>query len=53
MSEQKRGFSAQRGEITMGAYVLFGILAFLVFGVPTIDWLYRLRVRRETATALR
>ena len=32
----------------MRAWFLFAILAFLVFGVPLIDELYRLQVRRKT-----
>jgi hypothetical protein len=32
----------------MRAWFLFAILAFLVFGVPLMDELYRFRVRRET-----
>jgi hypothetical protein len=31
----------------MTAWVLFGILVFLVFGVPLIDEVYRFRLRRE------
>ena len=31
----------------MTAWVLFGILAFLVFGVPLIDEVHRSRLRRE------
>jgi hypothetical protein len=30
---------------------LFGIIVFLVFGIPLIDELYRLRVRRATNRA--
>jgi hypothetical protein len=30
---------------------LFAIIAFLVFGIPLIDELYRLRVRRENNRA--
>jgi hypothetical protein len=32
----------------MRAWFLFAILAFLVFGVPLIDELYRIRIRRKT-----
>jgi hypothetical protein len=32
----------------MRAWFLFAILGFLVFGVPLIDELYRIRVRRQT-----
>ena len=32
----------------MRAWFLFAILAFLVFGVPLIDELYRIRVRWKT-----
>jgi hypothetical protein len=32
----------------MTAWFLFAILAFLVFGVPLIDEIYRRRVRRQT-----
>ena len=35
----------------MTAWVLFGILAFLVFGMPLIDDLYKMKVRRRTARA--
>jgi hypothetical protein len=31
----------------MGAYILFGVLAFIVFGVPLIDEVYKRRHRRE------
>src|SRR5262245_45728902 len=31
----------------MRAWILFGVLAFLVFGVPLIDELYRFRIRRS------
>ena len=37
----------QKKESTMTAWILFGILAFLVFGVPLIDEVYRFRLRRE------
>jgi hypothetical protein len=40
-------YLTSKGENTMAAWSLFAVLAFLVFGVPTIDWLYRLRVRRD------
>lgn len=30
----------------MAAWILFGVLLFLVFGIPLIDDLYRLRTRR-------
>ena len=36
----------------MGGYVLLAVLMFLVFGVPLIDWVYRLRLRREAAKTL-
>ena len=32
----------------MTAWFLFAILAFLVFGVPLIDDLYKMNVRRKT-----
>jgi hypothetical protein len=32
----------------MRAWFLFAILAFLVFGVPLIDEIYRRRLRRQT-----
>ena len=35
----------------MAAWVLFSVLAFLVFGVPLIDEVYRLRVRRAASRA--
>ena len=37
----------EKKESTMTAWILFGILAFLVFGVPLIDEVYRFRLRRE------
>jgi hypothetical protein len=33
------------------SWVLFGILCFLVFGIPLIDDIHRLRVRRATRTS--
>ena len=36
---------------TMTAWVLFSILAFLVFGVPLIDEVYRRRARRAASHA--
>ena len=35
----------------MVAWVLFSVLAFLVFGVPLIDDVYRLRSRRAASHA--
>jgi hypothetical protein len=35
----------------MRGWFLFGIIVFLVFGIPLIDELYRLRVRRATNRA--
>jgi hypothetical protein len=35
----------------MAAWVLFSILVFLVFGVPLIDEVYRLRARRAAIHA--
>jgi hypothetical protein len=35
----------------MAAWVLFGVLVFLVFGIPLIDELYRLRTRRAANRA--
>jgi hypothetical protein len=35
----------------MTAWFLFGILAFLVFGMPLIDDLYKMKVRRRAAAA--
>jgi len=35
---------------TMRAWFLFAILAFLVFGVPLIHELYKMRVRRKAIT---
>jgi hypothetical protein len=35
----------------MRGWFLFAIMVFLVFGMPLIDELYRLRVRRETNRA--
>ena len=35
----------------MTAWFLFGILAFLVFGMPFIDDLYKMKVRRRAAAA--
>jgi len=35
----------------MRAWILFGVLAFLVFGVPLIDELYRFRIRRLPKSA--
>jgi hypothetical protein len=35
----------------MAPWVLFSILAFLVFGVPLIDEVYRLRARRAATQA--
>jgi len=35
----------------MRGWFLFAIIAFLVFGVPLIDELYRLRIRRATNRA--
>jgi hypothetical protein len=37
----------------MTAWFLFGILAFLVFGVPLIDELYRMRMRQKATRAER
>ena len=31
----------------MGAYVLFSVLGFIVFGVPLIDEVYKRRHRRD------
>ena len=36
---------------TMTAWFLFGILAFLVFGVPLIDDLYKMKIRRKARAA--
>ena len=35
----------------MTAWFLFGILAFLVFGMPSIDDLYKMKVRRRAGAA--
>jgi hypothetical protein len=35
----------------MRGWFLFAIIVFLVFGIPLIDELYRLRVRRATNRA--
>ena len=35
----------------MTSWVLFSVLAFLVFGVPLIDEVYRLRARRAARHA--
>src|SRR6516165_6652458 len=35
----------------MAAWVLFSVLVFLAFGVPLIDEVYRLRVRRAASHA--
>ena len=35
----------------MAAWVLFGMLVFLVFGIPLIDELYRFRTRRAANRA--
>jgi hypothetical protein len=37
----------------MTPWVLFSVLAFLVFGVPLIDEVYRLRARRAARHARR
>ena len=35
----------------MTAWFLFGILAFLVFGMPLIDDLYKMNMRRKASAA--
>jgi hypothetical protein len=35
----------------MTAWFLFGILAFLVFGMPLIDDLYKINKRRKASTS--
>jgi hypothetical protein len=35
----------------MTAWFLFGVLAFLVFGMPLIDDLYKMKVRGRAAAA--
>jgi hypothetical protein len=43
---RKAGLQKGKERTAMAAWVLLGILVFLVFGVPLIDDLYRLRARR-------
>lgn len=43
-----RGILSERGQ--MRAWLLFAILAFLVFGVPLIDELYKMRLRRRAGS---
>jgi hypothetical protein len=49
-----RGFfrtTRRKERDSMRGWFLFAIIVFLVFGIPLIDELYRLRVRRATNRA--